>query len=229
MKTKFFFPCLIIIGIAMCMISCSRDYVSQEQEKELINAIYQSLDLTPEQFGEKMVGQGLHEAGRYNISSSLVLSFTNVNLSSDYRYEDQILVEIVCTGNAINTIGYSRYLNGESNMAAYYKLFSDRIAEYNYSDWHGYYADPAEEPYSFSGNTTGEAVSDRKELCDKIKDENLRNKDTMQYYVEEFVVVPDSQSSWNGWIVLWSNVYYAGTAAGGNIKDIHLSFTLERK
>jgi len=227
MKTKFFFISLLI-GFTMCMVSCNNN-VSQEKEKELINAIYQSLDLTPEQFAETMTKQGLHEAQRYEISSSVVLSFTNVNLSSNYRYKDQVIVEIIYTGNVINTIGYSCYLNGESNIAAYYKLFSDRIAEYGYTDWRGYYADPAEEPFSFSSGITGEEVADRTELCGEIQDENLRDKSTMQYYVEEFVVNHDNLSLWNGRILLSSNVYEAGISLTGSIKDIHLSFTLERK
>lgn len=231
MKTKLF-SLSLIIGIAMCFLSCEHNsVVSQEQEKEVINTIYKSLDLTPGQFAEAMTKQGLHEIPQPDYMADRYKTFVN----EDQRTNNTILVNINFRNENILQFSYERSLNEESNIAAYYTLFSDMIANHNYIDWHGYYEDP-DTNHNVShllhgGNdySLAQEASNRKELCGFIINEHICDTNTTQYFSESFII-DNNEKQWQGQTLMWSSLYFAGLYEGSGkyYKDISLSFILKQ-
>ena len=226
---------LITALLAFVLFACNHPTVSLEQEKKLVDAIFLSLEATPEQFADVMDKQALHPAGHYDFPTYTYDSYTNVNLQSDYNYTDQLLVGITHTNDVINRIEYSRYLNDESNVAAYYKIFSDMIAIKGYSNWNGYYCDPANEDdvhgaMSDHFNDNASTAKNRNELCESIRNENLKNIDSLQYFAETFIYLDTNNKQWKGKILLYSNKYFSGEDedSGDVTKDILFSFSLSR-
>ena len=81
MKTKFFL--ISLIAATLCMVSCGHS-ISSEQEKALINMVYQSLESTPEQFAENMSKQGFRKTSK---------SPTGISFVNNYSYyEDQVIL-----------------------------------------------------------------------------------------------------------------------------------------
>ena len=227
MKTKLFL--LSLIGAAVCMSSCEHGKgVSADQENDIINIVYQSLDSTPEQFNNRMKQQGLHEVSK----SSKGMTFSNIYND----YDDQILLNIAYNGNKINRIVYERYLNKESNLSGYYRQFSIMIAEHGYTEWQGYYKDPATREdigniLWWKDYSSGQKVENTQELYSTIKNDNLVGLNNLQFFLEIFTYTHSNQDQWTGQIFLYTDHYFSGINEddGGTIKDIHLNFILERK
>ena len=225
MKTKIFLLSLCVA--AMGLISCNPG-VSSEKEKELINVFYQSLDTTPDLFTARMSQFGLS----INNQSSKGIGY--VNKHDDY--DDQLTVGVHFDGNQINRIIYERYLNKESNVAAYYKLFSDMIADHGYTDWQGFYKDPAERSdisaVRWEDYSSVNIAENRQKLCDHVINENLSRIQTWQYFVETFVYTHSDNSQWEGRIFVYTDQYFSGMIDDdfeqGYRKDIFLQFKLER-
>ena len=227
MKTKIYLISLIIAAIGMA--ACNQ-IVTQETEKELINLIYQSLDATPEQFAVSMSQHGFREATKSSQGITFVIEYND--------YDDQVLGSMSNNGNQINRIIYERYLNKESNHAAYYKLFSDMMAEHGYTDWHGYFKDPAtakdiHDIIRWNDYSSGIEVANRQILCNHINNDNLLELDTWQYFLELFTYTHNDNSQWQGKIFVYTDQYFSAPnetdISGGSIKDIHLLFELQRK
>ena len=225
MKAKIYFLSLMITAIAMGMVSCETGKnVTPDMEKELISAVYQSLHLTPAQFGEVLSQKGLHEVSKSE------KGMTYVNSYSDY--DDRVLINISFNGDKITRFMYERYLNKESNIAASYKLFSDMIADYCYANWQGYYQDPAtmENLYirgdDYSAMTS---TADREDLLNHLKNEHLKDHESLQAFLELFTYTHSCEIKWNGTILMYTPAYFSGLVegVGKEIKDIHLTFTLE--
>lgn len=226
MKTKIYFLSLTVLVLSMLMVSCEHDNVTPEKEKEIITAVYQSLQLTPAQFGEELSKNGLHEVSK---------SEKGMTYANSYRdYDDRVLIGISYNDNSIKKVTYERYLNKETNIAASYKLFSDMIADYNYASWQGFYQDPAtiENLYirgdDYSSMT---GATNREDLLEHIKNEHLKDPNSLQSFLELFTYTHSDESTWNGKILMYTTSYFSGLneGDGGVIKDIHLSFTLERQ
>lgn len=232
MKTKIF-----LIGfftVAFLMVSCEHHKrITPEPEKNAINAIFQSLNTTTEQFATNLSRVGFHQAGNFPYIYSM--TFTNVNLNTDYDYEEQAIVGISYKNDTVIRAEYHRYLNGVSNPAAYYKLFSDMIAEHGYADWHGYYEDPASvdimHTIVFLKNySSANIATDRNDLCEHINNDNLFKLNRFQYFLETFTYTHTDNSQWAGQIILYTVQYPIDMDEVSNqeCKDIELSFSLER-
>ena len=237
MKTKSLLTGLF--AVALLMVSCG-DHgkaITPEQERNTINAIFQSLDMSPEQFTENIKKQGFSVAGKYPAIN--YISFSNVSLNSNYKAADKVLVGITYKDDVIQQVVYERNLNGESNPAAYYKLFSDMIAEYNYSNWQGYYEDPTEvhilQTILLDQNyTSAQSVANRSELCNLINNDNLYRLNELQYFLETFAYRHTDNSQWGGRILMFTDQY--GTEENPDdfegkitdVKSINLDFLLER-
>ena len=139
-------------------------------------------------------------------------------------------------GDTINQITYDQYLNTDSFPAASYQLFSNVIANQGYTNWQGYYEDPTEVdiiPKVVNGKnySSAQIAQNRKELCNKISNESLRQLNSSQYYVETFIYTHKDNSRWEGRICLFTSHYTSDKdeeKTTNNIKDIILLFSLDR-
>ena len=230
MKTKL---CIIsaILGAVLC--ACKHATVSVEQDRNIINAIFQSAHLTPEQFADHISGYGFHEVARYDFMS--YISFCNVDLSSNYLTDNKISISITYKNDSIQQIVYERYINGNPNPAAHYKLFSDWIADIGYENWHGNYEDPTEHDIinsviRNSNYNSANIAASRMDLCNHINNNNLWQLNTLQYFVESFSYRHKDNSLWNGQSILYTQQYFSGETedSGKENKDIILSVQLNR-
>ena len=239
MRTKLFI--FSLLSALFLMVACEPQEPKQTLPNEaLINTIILSLDSTPEQFAGAIAIQGFKEAALYNFSAYSYWSFTNVNLNSDsdYTYTQRQLITIIYKGDAINSITYDCYLNEEKSPADYYRLFSKKIADIGYSDWHGYYDDPTNEETMINNifhnkdYSSSKTVSNRKELYSNISNDSLHNPNTVQYFLETFNYTHSKNSQWAGRILMYSSKYFSSGEdedhPGKNVKDITLSFSLDR-
>lgn len=231
MKTRILIIGMIatIVGLSSCEHGSN---VTIEQEKGIVNAVYQSLDLTPEQFGTNMVKQGLHEILQYEFLANKYKTFAN----KDQRSANTIIINISFRNDTILQVEYERSLNKESNIAAHYKLFSDILADNGYTMWHGYYEDPDDEQHVsglvHGGNDYSHAqtAEDREDLCAHINNEHLGDNNTTQYFAEYFIHTHKDKSQWEGQTLLWSSSYFSGLNEGSGqyYKDVSFKFWLER-
>lgn len=233
MKTKLF--TVSLIGMALFLASCEPKPVQPEQEKAIVETMFQCLNTTSDQCDAKLTGLGLYHVGHYAFSPFVYDSYSNLNNSSDKDYLDKILVGVTFENNIFHRVEYSRYMNNDTNPSSRYKLLSDQIAAWGYSDWHGYYDDDAEEyitPAAVEGQfpATAQIAKDRKDLCEHIKNDCLFDPNTTQYYGETFIYTHSDGSKWNGLLVIYTNAYYSGIEEGSKdkTKDISLSFSIER-
>lgn len=230
MRTVYIFI-LALLGVILC--ACNHDAISPEQDRNIINAIFQSADLTPEQFAYHISGYGFHEVARYDFIS--YISFCNVDLSSNYLTDNKILIDIIYRNDSILQIGYQRYLTSNPNPAAHYKLFSDWIADIGYLEWHGYYDDPTEVDITNlvvreRNYTSANVATNRTDLCNHINNTNLWQINTLQYFVEAFTYVHKDNSSWDGQSILYTQQFFSGENEdnGKESKYILLSLRLHR-
>ena len=221
MKTKIFL--LGIIVAATCMVSCNHDDVSFDQEKSIIKAVYQSLDLTPEQFGENMAKLGLQE-----------LQQSEAMIDNYKTFANEVVVRIHFQNDTILQVTYERTLTDKPNIAAYYRLFSDMLADHGYTEWHGYYEDP-DEDHNYGrlvhgGNdySYAQEAEDREDLCTRINNENLSDVNSTQYFAENFIHNHSDNSQWEGKTLLWSSTYFSQTWPGKWYKDVSFTFWLDR-
>ena len=231
MKTRLFLIGLIVA--AVCLSSCEpRNDVSANEEKNIINAVYQSLDLTPEHFGKNMVKQGLYEIPQYDFMADRYKTFA----TSEQRSDNTIIININFRNDTILQISYERSLNKKSNIATYYSLFSNMIADHGYSEWAGYYEDP-DDKHNVSrlmhgGDDYGlaQTAENREDLLDHISNDRLSDVSTSQYFAEHFIYTHEERSQWEGQTLLWSSTYFSGEDedSGQYFKDVSLSFILKR-
>ena len=222
MKTKFYLFGLIMAS--MFVVSCKpNDPVQTEPESKIIDAIYRSLDLTPEQFGENMVEQGLHEIPQDELMAKHYKTYANSSYTIHINFNNDTILEVE----------YVRSLNEEADLTTYYKQFSDMIADYGYTNWHGYYEDPDYDHnvgrilHGANDFSYSEIAKDRDELCNIINDENLKDAITTQYFAETFIYTHHDESMWEGCALIWS---YSGRyeGSGDYYKNIQLDFILKR-
>ena len=237
MRTKLFI--FSLLSALFLMVSCEPQEQKQKlPEEKLIDAIYQSLDATPEQFTQKMLDLGLYEANLVDMKDIVYKVFSDNNPQKFPYPKDRILLGIFYTKDSITYVEYDHYLDNPKNPAEYYKLFSDKIADIGYTDWKGYYEDPTkiEDIYGLvleSNNYSfAQTASNREDLLNHIQNDNLLGLETSQYFIETFLYFHNDISHWNGRIVLCGTKYYSSGMdddhPGGNVKDIALSFSLDR-
>ena len=244
MKSKLNILSSLILGIAL-MVACNsgddpnptiEPEKEKESDKELVKLIYQSLDGSVEQFSDGLTQLGFHAAGNY--PSVNYLSFTKIHPDTIHKYDEQAIVGINYKNDTIALIIYDRYLNNWSDPAAYYRFFSDMIASYDYTDWHGYYEDPTDMNHVIYvlhgyGNDYSTPASNRNELCNLINNDHLHEIGNVQYFMESFIYTT-SESLWQGRILLWTDKYTSEEnpkVMEGNfkwIKDMHLTFSFDR-
>ena len=220
MRTKFRLICLILASVFA--VSCEQNPIQPAQESKIVDAIYRSLDLTPEQFGENMVEQGLHEIPQYDFMADHYKTYAR----EAQRTPNNIAVYINFNNDTILEIEYERSLNKNSDPAAYYKQFSTMIADYGYTEWQGYYE------YQKDGgddHSTMEA-KDIDDLFAKINNEDLRDIYTEQKFFEVFTYTHQDGSRWNGRIRMVGSTYFSGMHEGEGeyYKDIQFNFILKR-
>ena len=224
MKTKFHLICLIWASVLV--VSCEQHPVQPAQENDIVDAIYRSLDLTPEMFGENMVEQGLHEIPQYDFMADHYKTYANSYCTIYINFNNDTILEIE----------YLRSLNRNPDLAAYYKQFSDMIASYDYTEWHGYYDDPDNDHNvgrivhmgnDFSYSQTAE---NRDDLHGKINNEHLTDINTTQYFAEIFIYTHHGESKWEGYSLIWSSIFFSGMheGEGAYYKDIQFNFILKR-
>ena len=233
MKTKLFI--LSLLGMALFFVSCDPKPVQPEQEKAIVETMFQCLNTTSDQCDANMTGLGLYHVGHYDLSSFLYDSYSNLNNSSDEDYLDKILVGVTFQNNIFHRVEYSCYMNKDINPSSRFKLLSDQIAALGYSDWHGYYEDDADKsiaPAAAAGKfpESAQLAKDRKDLCKQIKNDCLFDPNTTQYYGETFIYTHSDGSKWSGLLIIYTKTYYSGIDEGSKekTKDITLSFSLER-
>lgn len=224
MKTKFRLICLILASVFV--VSCGQHPVPPAQENEIIDAIYRSIDLTPEMFGENMVAQGLHEIPQYDFMADHYKTYAN----------SYCTIYINFNNDTILSVEYDRSLNKNSDPAAYYKQFSDMIAGYDYMEWHGYYDDPDNDHnigrilHMVNDFSYSQIAKDRDDLHGKINNEHLTDVNTTQYFAETFIYTHHDDSNWEGCSLMWSSIYFSGMHEGEGecYKDIQFNFILKR-
>ena len=231
MNTKQLFL-VSLLSILVC--ACNRNEVLPEQEQTIINTVYQSLESTPEQFATKMSEQNLRHAGHFELPDYTYDSYTNLKEGAG-NYADQLLVGISHANEEIIRIEYSRYLNNEKNPAACYKLLSDQIASFGYSEWAGYYEDDASDTWVIDAIRenlvdSAQVAGNRNDLCNHIDNSLLRDSKKLQYYMETFVYTPKNGNRWKGQVVMYTYSYSSGMDeySARNVKDILFSFSLEK-
>ena len=228
MKTKFHLICLILVSVLV--VSCEQNPIQPAQESKIVDAIYRSLDLTPEQFGENMIEQGLHEIPQYDFMADHYKTFAR----EAQRTPNNIAVYINFNNDTILEVEYERSLNKNSDPATYYKQFSDMIAGYGYTEWHGYYDDPDNDHnigrilHMVNDFSYSQIAKDRDDLQSKINNEHLTDVNTTQYFAETFIYTHHDDSNWEGCPLMWSSIYFSGYLGGGYYKDIQFNFILKR-
>ena len=237
MKTKLFI--FSLVSALFLMVACEPQEPKQKlPEEKLIDAIYQSLDSTPEQFTQKILNLGLYETGTLKFKDFIYKGFSDVNPKTISYPKDRILLEIYYTDDGIIHMSYEHDLDKPKNPAEYYKLFSDKIADIGYTDCKGYYEDPTkiEDIYGLvlgSNNFSfAQTASNREDLLNHIQNDNLLGLQTSQYFIETFHYFHNDISLWNGRIVLCGTKYYSpgedDDHPGNDVKDITLSVSLDR-
>ena len=216
---------LIIALFSLFMIACEHPTVSVEKEKAVIDALYECLELTPNQTAGKMETMGYHSVHR-DTSSAVFKYDAYVDLDMDNP--ERILIGVSSINDTISQIGYNIIVTNDPELIAHYALIFNKIATYGYSDWHGYYEDSASDysfDYALFGEYTADAkiVEDHEDLRRHINKECLDNPETLQYYAESFVYTHSDKSQWHGQLVLYGQKW--GQAGG---KDVYLSYTLIR-
>lgn len=214
MKGKLFFA--IVIFAAVFMSSCGQD-VNIQQDKDIINSIYQSLETTPEQFRINMAKIGLNEIPQYDFMANHYKTFA----TDSKRSVNTLIVNIYFNNDTILQVEYERCLNNEANISAFYRLFSDKIAALGYAEWQGFFVD------TFADDTPTQTATDRNDLCGRINNEHLREVNSKQDFVEKFIYSNGGNSHWNGLIHLWCDNYFSKDATDEQ-KDIYLTFSLIR-
>jgi len=186
----------IIFALCALVITACTEEPTPQQDEQMINIIYQSLDLTPEQFAKNMSKQGLH----------VISPDEKKQYSMAFGYTKEIVLFINYQDDVINQIAYNFNNLGKTNPAAYYKKISDIISAWGYTNWHGYYNNAAE-----IGNyigvvvyrefTSAQTATDPTDLCNHIQNESLNDLETEQYYAETFTYTDNSQ--WDGFLVMY--------------------------
>lgn len=228
---RFILVSCVILSLSACNYS-----FEPEEKKGLIDCIYQSLNLTPEEFTAQMVQQNLYEHADHELGDVRYRSFSNVppNSNSD---NGKFGITIYYSNNTINSVFYGCNLNNESNPAACYKLFSDMIASYGYSDWHGYCSNDLtpqamDSILLFGDNIATNNIANQADLCNCIDNNKLFELNSMQLVFERFTYIDKENSLWDGKLSLQAHDYYEKldiTNIGNNhFKDIDFSFSLER-
>ncbi len=202
------------------LVSCNRG-VDPELEADVIKTIYHSLNNSPEQFATNMANVGLTEQRQYDFMVDHYKTFANDSERSPHT----IIVNIHFNSDTILRVDYEREIKYEKNIAAYYRLFSDKIASFTYIKWSGFYRD------AFDYSADAQEATDRNDLCNHINNEHLSDVNTMQEFIEKFVHVVWDKNCWNGQILLGCDRYWSGVteATGKYYKDIYLNFSLERE
>lgn len=238
MKTRLFLIGLIVAVV--CFSSCTHDDngVTPETEKAIIKEIYQSLDQPFEHLTGYLSELGFRESAK---TPSKGTTYSN-KVSDDTDLDDDVPEDYkrVFVGinykdsSTITKVDYYRYVNNETNPAAYCKLFSDMIASYGYSDWKGYYGDAKDVHVAFCYDEYDSATKaeNREDLYNHVKNDKLFSLETDQGVLEVFTYTHHDGSLWKGQISIRSSVYIE---TGLNeedgetqCRDISLDFILTR-
>ena len=227
---RFILVSCVILSLSACNYS-----FEPEEKKGLIDCIYQSLNLTPEEFTAQMVQQNLYERADQELGDVRYRSFSNVPPNSNSA-NGKFGITIYYSNNTINSVEYGRNLNNESNPAACYKLFSDMIASYGYSDWHSYCNNDLtpqamDSIILFGDNIATNDITNQVDLCNRIDNNKLFELNTQQYIVERFTYIDKKNNRWNGKLFLYTTEFYEKqwiTYSDDPVKDIHFNFSLER-
>lgn len=227
---------VLVSCVILSLSACNYNYTFEpEEKKRLIDCIYQSLNLTPEEFTAQMVQQNLYERADHELGDVRYRLFSNVPPNSNSG-NGKFGITIYYSNNTINSVEYGRNLNNESNPAACYKLFSDMIASYGYSDWHGYCRNDLtpqamDSIILFGDNIATNDITNQVDLCNRIDNNKLFELNTQQYIVERFTYIDKKNNRWNGKLFLFTTEFYEKqwiTYSDDPVRDIHFNFSLER-
>lgn len=236
MKTKLFLLSLMAISLFFSSCGYSPQSVDPEQEKAIVNVMFQCLSLSPNESDLKMKELGLKRAAHDVFPPAMYMynSYTNIDPNTDYNYIDKLMVGIMFTDSVVDQISYSCCLNNDGNPASHYKLLSDQVSSFGYTDWYGYYEDSTSEENiarAIEGDSpaTAQIAKDRKDLCKHVQNECLRDSNTVQYYAETFFYTHTDGSDWSGLIIVFSSIR-SDKEEGSSVKtkDINLAFSLKR-
>ena len=225
MKRKILIVGIVLLSISL--VSCKGNDPSFH-DAELINTIYRSLDCTSEQFTDSIVKYGLHVTS---------ISSAGVAYQNSARNEtDKVGVSTHVKNDTITRVVFERYLNGISAPADYYKLLSSAIFDHGYTDWHGYYSDPAERGTFVAvenGNySSTEEASNRSDFYSHLDNEHLKAADdSEQCYAETFTYTHVDGSRWRGDLILHGETHFEHglfDGEGNYVKHIYLRFMLRR-
>ena len=204
---------LIIAAIlSICLCACEHPTVSVEKEKAVIDAIYECLELTPNQVADKMETIGFHRRTNPSTSSWKYDAYSDIDVGNEGR----VLIGVSSMNDTLSGIGYNIYLTHDTDPAAHFRLVSDIIATYGYSDWKGTYRDASTEDAL-------QIAESRADLCAHIRSDYLSDSKTTQNYSENFIYTHTDGSRWSGEYTIYCEIWPKN---GG--KDVFLSYTLTR-
>jgi hypothetical protein len=230
---KFKVLLLALLPLSLCM--CNPE-VTSDQEKQIINCIYESLDLTPDQFAAKLGELNMHQVDQYESKSYSTKTFSNIAPNSVYyNFDNEVFVMMEYAKEKINNVIFWRRLPKSENVAARYRLFSDIMEKKSYTNWNGYYEDPVTDESNINRFMQGKyselpTAKDREDLFNQINNDNLRNLSTIQYFAESFNYANKEISTWDGRIILYTTVNstHNESAPDEKSKSIRLNFYLYR-
>ena len=200
---------LALLPLSLCM--CNPE-VTSDQEKQIINCIYESLDLTPDQFAAKLGELNMHQVAQKESKNYSTKTFSNMDPNSVYyNFDNEVLVMMEYANETINNVIFWRQLPKSDNVAARYRLFSDIMEKKGYTNWKGFFEDPANDKSNINRFIEGKyselpTAKDREYLLNQINNDNLRDLSTIQYFAESFNYANKEISTWDGRIILYTHV-----------------------